>query len=128
MGKRRLTWSLVLLGWGCCHAGIVYEVTVGSGDGATRYEVQFGGGMSFDEWTAFDPETRKFVYLQWPRGKPAPKPEARIWDHRSGETIDLYRFPGVAHPLPVIPSIEAMRVCPLTGGTEMRQEILLLFD
>jgi hypothetical protein len=97
-------------------AGTVYKVTAKKGDETVTYEVQFGGTRLAEKWTAFDPKTKKFVHLSWMRrGGKAPEPAAVIWDHRTGELIKLYKFPGADAPLPVIPDIEAMKVCPLTG-------------
>lgn len=96
-------------------AGTIYEVTAKKGDDAVTYRVKFGGGKAVSQWTAFDPATKKFVYLTWKRGDAEPAPAASIWDHRTGETVKLYKFPGVDQPLPVIPTIQDMKVCPLTG-------------
>ena len=82
-------------------AGNVYKVTGQDGDKIVTYEVRFGGGKLMDLFTAFDPETKKFVYLQWKRSDEKPAPAMQVWDHRTGETIPLYRFPDAKHPLPV---------------------------
>jgi hypothetical protein len=58
----------------------------------------------------------------------APEPAGRIWDYRTGETIPLYKFPDVSQPLPVIPSIEAMKTCPLTGDKNPQVELLRIHD
>ncbi len=97
-------------------AGTIYKVTAKKGDATVTYEVQFGGTRLMETWTAFDPKTKKFVHLKWPRrGGKAPEPVASIFDHRTGETVRLYKFPGADGPLPVIPDMDAMKVCPLTG-------------
>jgi hypothetical protein len=51
-----------------------------------------------------------------------------VWDHRTGETIPLYRFPDAKNPLPVIPSIEAMKVCPLTGDKNFEAQLHIIVD
>src|SRR5262245_13748184 len=99
-------------------AGTIYEVTASSGTEKTTYLVKFGGGKAVSQWTAFDPKSKKFVYLTWGRNDPAPEPAATIWDHRIGETVKLYKFPNVEQPIPVIPSIQDMKVCPLTGDKD----------
>lgn len=109
-------------------AGNIYQVTSQQGDQTLTYEVKFGGGRMFDQLTAFDPETKKFVYLQWNRREKAPEPSAKIWDHRTGELIPLYLFPEAKHPLPVIPSIESLKVCPLTGDKNLKSKLLIIFD
>jgi hypothetical protein len=115
---RAATVLLVLLLVGTADAGTIYEVTATSGTEKVTYRVKFGGGKAVAQWTAFDPKSKKFVYLTWERGDPAPEPVAAIWDHRTGETVKLYKFPNVEQPLPVIPSIQDMKVCPLTGDKE----------
>ncbi len=80
------------------------------------YDVTFGGGFISDMVTAFDPKSRKFVYLTWKRDEKAPQPIGEIWDPHTGKTLRLFKFPGVEHPLPEIPSISDMKVCPFTGG------------
>jgi hypothetical protein len=109
---------LVLLLVGTAYTGTIYEVTATSGTEKVAYRVKFGGGKSSGQWTAFDPKLKKFVYLTWDQSNPAPQPVATIWDHRTGESVKLYKFPDVEHPLPVIPSIQDMKVCPLTGDKE----------
>lgn len=81
-----------------------------------------------DQYTAFDPETKKFVYLQWKRSEAKPTPVMKVWDHHTGETISLYKFPDVQNPLPVIPSIEAMKVCPLTGDKNFKAKLHIIVD
>lgn len=109
-------------------AGTGYKVTARKGDETVTYEVNFGGGRRFERWTAFDPAAKTFVYLDWMRGEPEPKPAATIWDHRTGETVKLYKFPGVDSPLPVIPSVEEMKVCPLTGDKAFKAERVIAYD
>lgn len=116
-------------------AGTGYEVTAKEGDKTVTYSVKFGGGRMFDQYTAFDPATKKFVYLTWKSrpiggGEPeaAPKPVAAIWNHETGKTIQLYKFPGVEQPLPVIPSIEAMKFCPLTGDEHFTARPTIAYD
>ncbi|MFO0930733.1 MAG: hypothetical protein U0736_27505 [Gemmataceae bacterium] len=109
-------------------AGNVYQVTSRDGAESITYEVRFGGGRLMDQFTAFDPETRKFVYLQWKRDGERPAAAMRVWDHRTGETVPLYRFPGARHPLPVIPSVKAMKVCPLTGDKEFQARLHIIID
>jgi hypothetical protein len=109
-------------------AGTGYKVTSKQGDKEVTYDVKFGGGRRFEQWTAFDPASKKFVYVQWPRGEAEPKPAATIWDHRTGETVKLYKFPGVESPLPVIPSVEAMKICPLTGDKGFKAMPTFAYD
>jgi hypothetical protein len=118
----------LLLGGSSAWAGNIYQVTSHEGDKTVTYEVRFGGGRLMDQFTAFDPETKKFVYLQWERNGKPPSPAMKIWDHRTGETIPLYDFPGVKKPLPVIPSIEAMKVCPLTGDKHLTAKLHIIID
>ena len=109
-------------------AGNIYKVTSQDGDKTVTYEVRFGGGKLMDQFTAFDPETKKFVYLQWKRDGEKPAPAMKVWDHRTGETILLYRFPDAKNPLPVIPSIDAMKVCPLTGDKNFKAKLHIIVD
>jgi hypothetical protein len=109
-------------------AGTVYKVTSQDGDKTVTYEVRFGGGKAVDFFTAFDPETKKFIYLQWKRNGEKPTPVMQVWDHRTGETILLYRFPDAKNPLPVIPSIDAMKVCPLTGDKKFKAKPYAAID
>jgi hypothetical protein len=108
--------------------GNIYRVTSHDGDREVTYEVQFGGGRLIDRFTAFDPEEKKFVYLTWKRQEQPPKPAMKIWDHQSRETISLYAFPNAKHPLPVIPSIEAMKVCPITGDKNFKAKLHVIVD
>ena len=100
------------------YAGTSYEVISKVEDKTTSYMVIFGGGRRLKQHTAFDPARRKFVYMQWARDKEDPKPVAKIWDHETGKITELYQFPDVKNPLPIIPSINAMRVCPITGSKD----------
>jgi hypothetical protein len=128
MRVRILAAALLALTASTSAAGTGYKVTAEQGDKTVTYEVKFGGGRMFEQWTAFDPASKKFVYLRWPRGQAEPKPAAAIWDHRTGETVKLYKFPGVESPLPVIPSVEAMKVCPLTGDKKFKAVPTLAYD
>ena len=119
--------SLLLLA-NSTFAGIGYEITSLQGEKTVTYMVNFGGGFMFEQYTAYDPISKAFVYLQWPRDGKAPQPVGKIWDHRTGETLDLYKFPAVNHPLPVIPSIKAMKVCPVTGSPKFEAKELIAFD
>lgn len=109
-------------------AGTGYEVTSKKGDKTITYNVKFGGGKLFGQHTAFDPVSKSFVYLSWRRNVEAPKPVASIWDHETGRTIKLYKFPDVKLPLPVIPSIKAMKVCPMTGDHNFKAKPVLAYD
>jgi len=102
------------------YAGTSYEVISKVDGKTTSYRVTFGGGRRFKQHTAFDPASKKFVYLQWATKQPDPKPVAKIWDHETGKITELYQFPGVKTPLPIIPSIKAMKVCPMTGSKDFK--------
>lgn len=105
-----------------------YEVTCKDGDKTITYSVRFGPTKLTEGFTAFDPASKKFVYLSWRRDEKRPEPAMKIWDHRTGETIELYKFPDAEHPLPVIPSIEAMKVCPLTGDKNPKSKLVMFLD
>jgi hypothetical protein len=109
-------------------AGTTYRITSTDGKESMEYNVDFGGGKLFEKYTAFDPKSKKFVYLSWERDEPAPKPAGTIWDHRSGELIRLYKFPKVDQPLPVIPSINDLKVCPFTGDKKFKAVPSVVFD
>ena len=109
-------------------AGTGYEVTSKDGDETVTYKVKFGGGKRFQQHTAYDPASKEFVYLTWPRGEEGPKPVCSIWNHQTGRTITLYPFPGAKHPLPVIPSIDAMKVCPKTGDEDFQYQRKIAYD
>jgi hypothetical protein len=109
-------------------AGQVYRVTAMQGGKPTTCEVKFGGGKLFEMWTAFDPASKSFAYLTWPRARGEPKPAGSIWDHRTGDTIKLYNFPGVKQPLPVIRSIEDLKVWPLTGDKAFNVTATSVYD
>lgn len=126
--RRLLALLICLLSAGFASAGTQYEVTSKKGDEAVTYTVNFGGGKLFEMYTAFDPQTKQFVYLSFERRGEAPKPKAVIWDHTTGRTIELYAFPGVEQPLPIIPSIEAMKSCPLTGDKNFVAKATIIFD
>ena len=109
-------------------AGTGYEVTVKTDEETKSYIVIFGGGRLFEQHTGFDPVTKKFVYLRWLRAEEPPKPVAKIWKHDTGEIIQLFKFPNAKNPLPVIPSIKAMKVCPFTGSQELKAVPRLAID
>jgi hypothetical protein len=109
-------------------AGTTYRITSTDGKKSMTYRVNFGGGKLFEQFTAFDPKSKKFVYLTWKRDKPAPTPAGTIWDHRSGELIRLYKFPGVEQPLPTIPSIGVLKVCPFTGDRKFKAVPTVAYD
>lgn len=120
--------GLLFLASAIVSAGEVYRVTAQEGRKTVTYEVRFGGGRMHDQFTAFDPETKKFVYLEWKRGDNPPVPEMKIWDHQTGETISLYRFPKAQHPLPVIPSMDSIRICPITKDRKFQAKLYAMFD
>ena len=130
MLSRTLLFVMVglLIGTSSATAGNIYKVTSQDGEKTITYEVRFGGGRLMDQFTAFDPETKKFVYLQWDRKGRPPIPAMKVWDHRTGETILLYKFPDAKNPLPVIPSIEAMKVCPLTNDKNSKVKLHIIVD
>ena len=110
-------------------AGTTYEVTASDADGnAVTYQVNFGGGKLFEQYTAYDPASGKFVYLSHRRGEKAPEPAATIWDHTTGKTIELYKFPDVEQPLPIIPSIREMAFCPKTGDKNYKSKPIIAYD
>lgn len=109
-------------------AGNTYKITSQDGEQSLTYEVSFGGGRSFERYTAFDPATNKFVYLDWKRTEEPPQAAMQLWDHRTGKTVSLYEFPGAKHPLPRIPSVEAMKVCPFTGDEMLKAKLYVIYD
>lgn len=130
MSFRVLLFALIglLAGPSLAPAANIYQVTSKDGDKTVTYEVTFGGGKLFDQLTAFDPETKKFVYLQWKRAGEKPAPAMKVWDHRTGETVPLYKFPDAKHPLPAIPSVDATKVCPLTGDKNFKAKLHIIAD
>jgi len=68
------------------------------------------------------------TWCVWGRQEEAPKPASKIWDHQTGETIELFKFKGAENPLPVIPSIEAMKVCPITGDKNFKAQPRIAYD
>jgi len=110
------------------HAGTRWEITSQKGTRSVTYSVDFGGGKAFEQYTAWDPASKKFVYLAWPRGEDGPKPVSTIWNHSTGELVKLFQFPEVKHPLPVIPSIDTIKVCPKTGDKKFRKQETIIFD
>jgi len=117
-----------LLGTSSASAGNIYKITSRDGEKTITYEVRFGGGRLMDQFTAFDPEAKKFVYLQWNRNGKPPTPAMKLWDHRTGETVPLYNFPDARHPLPVIPSLESMKACPLTNDKDFKAKLHIIVD
>jgi hypothetical protein len=110
-------------------AGTGYEVTAKDKEGKeVTYQVNFGGAKLFEQYTAFDPDSKTFVYLQWNRREKPPQPVSVIFNHVTGEMIPLYQFPEAKHPLPVIPSMEAMKVCPITGDKEFKAVARIAYD
>mgnify|MGYP006430793487 CR=1 FL=1 len=126
----KYTLSLILLALltNIAFAGTGYQVTSQDGDETVTYRVNFGGARRFEQHTAYDPASEKFVYLKWDRGSDAPEPVCSIWNHETGKTIKLYQFPGVENPLPIIPSINAMKVCPKTGDENFKHRAMLAYD
>ena len=112
-------------------SGTEYRVTATDSKGkVVTYEVTFGGGSWVDLFTAYDPVSDQFVYITTPRGQDAPTPEpaATIWDHVTGREIKLYKFPDVEQPLPLIPSMKEMKICPKTGDKEFKSEVIDILD
>lgn len=123
-----LLFAILLFSQAPSFAGNIYDVTSTDGTKTVTYQVRFGGGKLFESYTAFDPASKKFVYLEWKRSEDAPKPALTFWDHRTGEIIALYKFPDVKDPLPVIPSIEDMKVCPMTGDKKFEAKLTIIVD
>ncbi len=119
---------LVVLLAGTASAGTIYEVTATRDGEKVTYRVKFGSGKATGLWTAFDPKGKAFVYLTWKIADGKPEPAATIWDHRTGETVKLYKFPGVDHPLPVIPNVKELKVCPLTGDKDFTVKSVGSYD
>ncbi len=103
-------------------------MTSNDGEETVTYMVRFGGGRRVEQYTAYDPASKSFVYLTWKRDEPKPEPACSIWDHQTGRTIALYRFPNVECPLPVIPSIQKMKVCPKTGDKDFKYRAVIAYD
>ncbi|MFM7739090.1 MAG: hypothetical protein ACKO9H_06780 [Planctomycetota bacterium] len=49
-------------------------------------------------------------------------------DKTTGEMIPLYKFPDVKKPLPIIPSLKAMKICPITGDKNFKSKVVMLYD
>ena len=109
-------------------AGEIYEVTVKNKEETKVYRVQFGGGQRFELWTAFDPDTKAFVHLDFPRLGEKPAPVATIWLSQTGETIPLYQFKNAKHPLPRIENMEQLKVCPFTGSKDLKAVAIIVVD
>ncbi len=126
----RLAWLplFVLLFASPAFAGTGYQVTSKQGEETITYMVTFGGGKLFDQHTAYDPASKSFVYLRWRRNQKSPEPVGSIWDHETGRTLELYKFPNVEQPLPIIPSMDAMKVCPQTGDPNFTSKAVLAID
>ncbi len=113
---------------GLSFAGTIYEVSVKNEGKTKTYNVQFGGNELVEQWTAFDPESKAFVSLKFPRLGAKPEPVAAIWDSDTGETIRLYRFENAKHPLPRIESIRQLKVCPFTGSKDLKATPIIEVD
>ncbi len=113
--------SVVFLGL-ALHAdgGEIYRITSTDGAKQISYDVSFGGGKSSSRFTAFCPQQKKFVYLSWDRDQKSPTQAAVIWDHRTGETINLYKFPDAPNPLPAIADVKDIKICPFTGDKDFK--------
>lgn len=109
-------------------AGDIFEVTVKNNGEPKTFNVQFGGGEQFEQWTAFDPESKAFVYLDFPRLGEKPTPVATIWQSQTGETIPLYQFKNAKHPLPRIESMAQLKVCPFTGSKDLKAVRIIVVD
>lgn len=99
----------------------------GSGSGAWEtvlLQLDFAGAFAL----AFLPASKSFVYLNWKGDEPRPEPACSIWDHQTEKTIALYQFPNVECPLPVIPSIQEMKVCPKTGDKDFKYRTVIAYD
>lgn len=105
-----------------------YEITSRQGDEVITYMVRFGGGKQFESYTGFDPISKQFVYLSWPRGDAPPQPVSSYWDPTSARHIVLYQFPDTKQAIPVISSIDAMKVCPLTGDKNFKHKAVMMID
>ena len=112
----------------CSDGGEIYRITSTDGKKGTSYEISFGGGKSIERLTAFCPKQKKFVYLSWDRDQKAPTPASTIWDHRTGEIIQLYKFTDCIDLLPIIPNVNAMKVCPFTGDTKFKVKRTGFYD
>jgi hypothetical protein len=121
---------VIVLGVSTALTGEIYEATGTDGKTTVKHELWFGGGKNgLQVLNAFDPQTKKIVRMEIDRSKgEKAKVAAQIWDYKTGRTIDLYKFPGSAHPLPLIPSIEEFRICPITGDTKLKVERVGFFD
>jgi ribosomal protein L31 len=121
--------SFILVVVACAPGGEVYRITSTDGKKTISYEVSFGDTSTHNVFTGFCLESQKFVSLSWLRGKEkAPEAAAMIWDHQTGRTIKLYRFPGCRDPLPVISSIEDLKVCPFTGDKKFKSKRIAFRD
>jgi len=119
MSFRRIVYSLFLLVTivGLSYSGEFYLIT--SSDGNTSYKLRFGSGKAGgSSLNGFDPVTKKLVVIHLKPGEAKPKPVAKIWDHKTGKTIPLYKFPDVEQPLPVIESIKDLTFFPFTDSKD----------
>ena len=62
-----LLFAMLLFAQATSLAGNIYDITSTDGTKTVTYQVRFGGGKLFESYTAFDPASKKFVYLEWKR-------------------------------------------------------------
>ena len=119
---------ILLLTSSSLYSGTLYKITSIHEDQEMTYQLMFGGGFRTCKYTAFDPVSKKFLYLSWKRNEKAPEPVASIWIHTTGKTVKLFKFPGATQALPVIPSVDDLKFCPFTGSKDLTKTVLLKYD
>lgn len=91
--------------------GMTFKCTAASGADRPmcdfESEVVFGGGMFFEQVTAYCVACEQFVYISWTRENlpeemtangnikivPKPKPRGRVWDARTGQFSTIHACP-----------------------------------
>jgi hypothetical protein len=109
-------------------SGQDYSLACGEGESNISYRIMFGGSRRNGLITAFDPQSKQFVYLSWSRDKPAPSPIGQILDPHTGEFRYLYNFPKVETPLPEIRSPEEINACPGTKERNIKLRLVVIYD
>ncbi|WP_254507180.1 hypothetical protein [Anatilimnocola floriformis] len=126
---RTSAWLLIsLLAVNVASAGSGYVISSGEGEDEVTYKVNFGGGRRFEQYTAFDPASKKFVYLKFNRGEAGPAPASSIFNPATGEMTPLYKFPDVEQPLPIIKNIEELKAVPFAKKPGIKTKLVVAYD
>ncbi|MCL5036344.1 MAG: hypothetical protein M1269_04410 [Chloroflexi bacterium] len=124
--------------FGQASAGTGYRIKCENKSCIYSSNVNFGGGMGFNQITGYCVHCKGFVYLTWYREgwkwkkgntpDKAPMPLGKVWCPNTGQVKNLYKCPHCGKPFMEIYSIEELKYCPRCSKETIKYKEGILYD